>query len=58
MTKETIFSGFTKETVRFYTALRKNNNRAWFEANRATYDAGYAAYRELYDDLVGLFART
>jgi uncharacterized protein (TIGR02453 family) len=38
MTDEPAFSGFTKETVRFYTALRKNNNRAWFEANRETYE--------------------
>ncbi len=38
MTDEPIFSGFTKETVRFYTALRKNNNRDWFEANRETYE--------------------
>jgi sugar (pentulose or hexulose) kinase len=25
--------------------------------NRAVYDAGYATYRRLYDDLVGLFDR-
>lgn len=38
MAEDTAFSGFTKETVRFFTALRKNNNREWFERNRATYD--------------------
>ncbi len=27
-------------------------------ANRATYDAGYATYRDLYADLVGMFDRT
>ena len=38
MSGETVFSGFTKDTVRFFTALRKNNNREWFERNRETYD--------------------
>ena len=38
MADETVFSGFTKETVRFFTALRKNNNKEWFERNRETYD--------------------
>ena len=32
------FSGFTKETVRFFAALAKNNNREWFERNRETYE--------------------
>ncbi len=32
------FSGFSKETVRFFTALRKNNNRDWFERNREVYE--------------------
>jgi uncharacterized protein (TIGR02453 family) len=53
MTKETIFSGFTKETVRFYTALRKNNNRAWFEANRATYDTHVMAPAKLFVTAMG-----
>jgi uncharacterized protein (TIGR02453 family) len=38
MTEDRAFSGFTKETVRFYAALRKNNNREWFERNRETYE--------------------
>ena len=38
MADNTVFSGFTKETVRFFTALRKNNNKEWFERNRETYD--------------------
>jgi uncharacterized protein (TIGR02453 family) len=38
MDDQAVFSGFTKETVRFFTALRKNNNRDWFERNRETYD--------------------
>jgi uncharacterized protein (TIGR02453 family) len=38
MSEGPVFSGFAKSTVRFYTELRKNNNRAWFEANRETYE--------------------
>jgi uncharacterized protein (TIGR02453 family) len=38
MSENEVFSGFTRETVRFFTALRKNNNRAWFERNRETYE--------------------
>jgi uncharacterized protein (TIGR02453 family) len=38
MAEETVFSGFTKDTVRFYASLRKNNKRAWFEKNRAVYE--------------------
>ena len=35
---ETDFSGFSKDTVRFFTELRRNNNRDWFEAHRAAYE--------------------
>lgn len=38
MSENAVFSGFTKETVRFFTALRRNNNRDWFERNRETYE--------------------
>lgn len=53
MSDETVFSGFTRETVRFYTALRKNNNRAWFEANRATYEAHVIAPAKLFITAMG-----
>lgn len=33
------FSGFPKETIRFLHELRANNNRAWFEQNKSTYEA-------------------
>ena len=39
--------------MRFYTALRKNNNRAWFEANRATYDAHVMAPAKLFVTAMG-----
>jgi uncharacterized protein (TIGR02453 family) len=33
-----VFSGFTKDTVRFLNGLRRNNNRDWFARNRETYE--------------------
>jgi len=39
MTDPAVFSGFTKETVRFFNGLRRNNTREWFGAHRETYDA-------------------
>lgn len=47
------FSGFTKETVRFYTALRKNNNRDWFAANRETYERHVMAPARLFVAAMG-----
>jgi len=38
MTDPAVFSGFTKETVRFFNGLRRNNNREWFTAHREIYD--------------------
>lgn len=35
------FDGFPKDTARFLRALTKNNSKAWFDAHRADYDAGY-----------------
>ena len=32
------FTGFTKETIRFFTGLRRNNDRDWFAAHREIYD--------------------
>lgn len=37
------FSGFPASTIEFLTALRANNDREWFAANRAMYDEGYVA---------------
>lgn len=33
------FSGFPREAIRFLNDLRVNNNRPWFDKNRAIYDA-------------------
>jgi uncharacterized protein (TIGR02453 family) len=34
---------FPAETVKFLTDLRAHNDKAWFDANRARYESGYAA---------------
>lgn len=38
MAEAAAFSGFTKEMVRFFNGLRRNNNREWFGEHRETYD--------------------
>jgi uncharacterized protein (TIGR02453 family) len=37
------FAGIPRETVKFLTALSRNNDKAWFEAHREDYDAYYLA---------------
>jgi uncharacterized protein (TIGR02453 family) len=32
------FMGFTRDTVRFFSGLRRNNNRDWFAAHRDLYE--------------------
>lgn len=38
MPDNTGFSGFPKETADFYTQLKQNNNRSWFEAHKSDYE--------------------
>jgi uncharacterized protein (TIGR02453 family) len=35
------FSGFPKDTIRFLSGLRKNNDRSWFEGHREQYQVGF-----------------
>jgi uncharacterized protein (TIGR02453 family) len=58
MADEKRFSGFTKETVRFFTALRKNNNKEWFDRNRETYDNHAMAPARLFVTAMGARLRT
>ncbi|MGD2294345.1 MAG: DUF2461 domain-containing protein [Candidatus Aminicenantes bacterium] len=32
------FVGFNKETIRFFSQLKKNNNRVWFEKHKSEYE--------------------
>lgn len=36
---DTAFAGFTKDTVRFFTGLRRHNDRDWFAAHRDMYES-------------------
>lgn len=38
MADPAVFSGFNKETVRFFNGLRRNNDRDWFAKHRAVYE--------------------
>jgi len=38
MEKTTVFSGFSKDTIKFFDGLQKNNNRHWFEEHRGMYE--------------------
>jgi uncharacterized protein (TIGR02453 family) len=58
MTDGAAFSGFTKETVRFFTALRRNNNRDWFEKNRPAYEAHVMAPARLFVTAMGAKLKT
>jgi uncharacterized protein (TIGR02453 family) len=58
MTGDPVFTGFTKDTVRFFTALRKNNNRDWFLRNRPTYEAHVLAPAKLFVTAMGARLRT
>lgn len=39
----TAFPGFTPDATRFFTELAANNERAWFEANKARYETAVKA---------------
>jgi uncharacterized protein (TIGR02453 family) len=39
MIEPAAFSGFTKDTVRFFVGLRRHNNRDWFAAHRDMYES-------------------
>ena len=52
------FTGFTRETVRFFMALRKNNNRDWFARNKGIYDEHVLAPAKLFVTAMGERLRT
>ena len=35
------FDGFSKTATKFLKELEKNNNKAWFDDNRADYEQGF-----------------
>jgi len=36
------FGGFPNETLQFLKTLKRNNDREWFQKNKARYEGGYA----------------
>jgi len=42
-----------KSTIDFLKSLKKNNNRDWFEANRADYEAAKADFTTLVEQILG-----
>ena len=42
------FTGFSKETLDFFSRLKKNNTKKWFEANRSIFDKYVMAESELF----------
>jgi uncharacterized protein (TIGR02453 family) len=53
MSDAAVFSGFTKETVRFYAELRKNNNKPWFEEHRGIFEGRAMAEAKLFVTAMG-----
>jgi uncharacterized protein (TIGR02453 family) len=58
MTEKTAFSGFTRETVLFFRGLKRNNDRAWFERHRATYEQDVMAPARAFVVALGARLRT
>jgi uncharacterized protein (TIGR02453 family) len=53
-----MFSGFPKETFAFLEGVSKNNEKAWFEAHRDLYEAGYVAPARAFVETVGPMLRS
>ncbi len=53
MSETAAFSGFSKDTVRFFSGLKRNNNREWFEKNRETYESQVMAPAKLFVEAMG-----
>jgi uncharacterized protein (TIGR02453 family) len=58
MSETVSFAGFTKQTVRFYADLEKNNNKPWFEAHRDVYEAHVLGPAKLFVTAMGRRLKT
>lgn len=47
-----------KTTLGFLRKLKKNNNKAWFDANRALYESAKDEVNELVESLISSFGKT
>ena len=48
-----VFSGFPKETFAFLEGIAAHNEKAWFEAHRDIYEAGYVAPARAFVEALG-----
>ncbi len=53
MTSSSAFSGFSVDAVRFFVDLAANNDKAWFEQNRATFEERVLAPARAYVEAIG-----
>jgi uncharacterized protein (DUF2461 family) len=47
------FDGFSKDTTGFLSGLSRNNNKAWFDAQRSDYEADFLAPAMAFVDALG-----
>jgi uncharacterized protein (TIGR02453 family) len=47
------FTGFPKETFAFLKGIAAHNEKAWFEAHRDLYEAGYVAPAKAFVEMIG-----
>jgi uncharacterized protein (TIGR02453 family) len=50
---ETTFAGFPPQTLEFLKGIAAHNDKAWFEANRPLYEAGYVAPARAFVEAIG-----
>ena len=52
------FTGFPPETLAFLKGIQAHNDKAWFDANRSLYEAGYVAPARAFVEALGPKLRT
>jgi uncharacterized protein (TIGR02453 family) len=52
------FSGFSRDTVRFFEELKENNNKVWFESHRDLYEDAVMAPARSFIETMGVRLRT
>jgi uncharacterized protein (TIGR02453 family) len=58
MAESVQFTGFSKDTVRFFKGLANNNNRVWFESHRELYESAVMAPSRAFIEAMGARLRT
>jgi uncharacterized protein (TIGR02453 family) len=58
MPEEQVFKGFTRETIRFFNTLKRNNNKEWFERHRMIYETQVLEPAKAFVTAIGARLRT